>query len=50
MLILSVQVKVVDGAEGKEGHSFLETLLVVHPLLGVGVPIGIVIDIPDIQL
>ena len=33
-LILSVLVKIVDLAEGKEGHSFLETPLVVHPLLG----------------
>ena len=34
MLILSVLLKVVGGAEGKEDCSFLETLLVVHPLLG----------------
>ena len=49
MLILSVLAKVGGGAEGKEGHSFLHTPLVVHPLLGVGVPIGEVIKVPNIQ-
>ena len=49
MLILSILVKVVDNAEGKEGHGFLETLLVVHPLLGVGVLIQKVIEVPSIQ-
>ena len=48
-LILSILVKVVGGAEGKEGHSFPETPLVVHPLWGVGVLIGKAIKIPDIQ-
>ena len=50
MLILSVLVEVVDGAEGMEGHSFLETPLMVHPLLGVGVLIGEAIKLPNIQL
>ena len=36
MLIFSILVKVVGGTEGKEGHSFLEILQVVHPLLGDG--------------
>ena len=45
MLILSVLVRVVGGTEGKEEHSFLETLLVVHPLLGVGGPIGEMIKV-----
>ena len=49
-LILSILVKVVGGTEGKEGHSFLETLLVVHPYLGVGVLIGEPIKVPSIQL
>ena len=40
MLILSILDEAEGGAEGKEGHSFLETPLVVHPLLGVGVSIG----------
>ena len=37
MLILSILAKVGGGTEGKEGHGFLETPLVVHPLLGIGV-------------
>ena len=49
MLILSILVMVVDGAEGKKGYGFLETSLTVHPLLGVGVLIGEVIEVPDIQ-
>ena len=49
MLILSILVKIGGGTEGKEGHSFLETPVVVHPLLGVGVLIGDVIKVPDIQ-
>ena len=48
-LVLSILVKVVGGTECKEGHSFLETLLVVHPLLGVGVLIGEAIEVPNIQ-
>ena len=38
-----------SGTEGKENHSFLETLLVVHPLLGVRVLIGEAIKVPSIQ-
>ena len=49
MLILSVQVKVVDGVDDNEDHNFLETLLVVHPLLGVGVSIREVIKVPSSQ-
>ena len=49
MLILSMLVEVVGSAEDKEDHSFLETLLVVHPLLGVGVPIGEAIKVPSSQ-
>ena len=49
-LIPSILVEVVDGTEGKEGHGFLETPLVVHPLLGVGVLIGEAIKVPNIQL
>ena len=48
-LILSMLVKVVDGTDDKEDHNFLETLLVVHQLLGVGVPIGEVIEVPSSQ-
>ena len=44
-LILSVLVKVVDGVDDKEDHDFLETLLVAHCLLGVGVLIGEVIKV-----
>ena len=46
MLILSVLAKVEGGAEDL---SSIETLLVVHPLLGVVVPIGEVIRAPSIQ-
>ena len=49
MLILSMQVEVVGGTEDKEDHSFLETSLVVHPLLGVGVPTGEAIKVPCSQ-
>ena len=49
MLILSVLVKVVGDTEDKEDHSFLETLLVVHPLLGLGVPTGEGIKVPSSQ-
>ena len=49
MLILSVLVEVVGGAEDKEDHSFLETLLVVHPLLGMGILIREVIKVPSSQ-
>ena len=47
--IVSVLVEVVGNAEGKEGHGFLETLLVVHLLLGLGVPIEEAIEVPSIQ-
>ena len=36
VLILSMLVEVVDSMDDKEDHDFLETLLVFHPLLGVG--------------
>ena len=36
MLICNVLVELVGSAEDKEDHSFLETCLVVHPLLGGG--------------
>ena len=48
-LFLSILAEVEGSAEGKEDHGFLETLLVVHPLLGVGVPIREVIRAPGIQ-
>ena len=48
-LILSIQVEVGGGTEGKEGHGFLETHLLVNPLLGMGVLIGEAIKVPDIQ-
>ena len=47
MCILSMLVKVVGSTEDKEDHSFLETLLVDHPLLGVEVPIGEAIEVPS---
>ena len=47
MIILSMLVKVVDGVNDKEDHGFLETLLVVHPLLGVRVLIWEVIEVPS---
>ena len=47
MLILCMMVEVVGGTEDKEDHSVLETLLVVHPLLGVRAPIGEVIKVPS---
>ena len=46
MLILSMLVEVVGGTEDKEDHSFLETLLVAHPLLGVAVLIREGIKVP----
>ena len=49
VLILRVLPKVGGGARGKEDHGSLETLLVVHPLLGVGVSVGEVIRAPIIQ-
>ena len=49
MLIVSILVKVIGSTEDKEDHSFLETLLVVHPLVGVGVPVGEVTDVPSSQ-
>ena len=45
--IPSMLVKVVDGIDNKKDHNFLETLLVAHPLLGVGVLIGEVIKVPS---
>ena len=50
MVILSVLVEVVAGAEDKEDHDFLETLVVVHPLVGVGVLTGEVVKAPNSQL
>ena len=44
-LVLSILVEVVGGAEDKEDHGFLETCLVVHPLLGVGVLIKETIEV-----
>ena len=49
MFILNMLVKVVAGTENKEDHSFLETLLVVHPLQGVGGLISEVIEVPSSQ-
>ena len=49
MLVLSILVEVVDGTKGKEDHGFLETPLVVHPLLGMGVPIREAIKPPGIE-
>ena len=49
MLILRMLVQVVGGTEDKEDHSFLETLLVVHPLLGVEVLNREVIQVPSSQ-
>ena len=47
MIILSILAKVVGGREDKEDHDFLETLLLVHPLLGVEVPISKMIKVPS---
>ena len=47
--IPSMLVKAVDGIDDKEDHNFLETLLVAHPLLGIGVPIRQVIKVPSSQ-
>ena len=49
MLIFSKLAEVVGGTEDKEDHSLLETLLVVHPLLGVEVLIGEAIKVPSSQ-
>ena len=45
MLVLSMLVKVIGSREDKEDHSFLETLLVVHPPLGMGVQMGMGVPI-----
>ena len=42
----SVLVEVVDDVNNKKNHNFLETPLVAHPLLDVGVLIGGVIEVP----
>ena len=47
MLIRSMLFEVVGGIEDKEDHDFLETLLVVHPHLGVGVLIREVSKVPS---
>ena len=47
MLILSMLVKVVDSKNDKEDCDFLETLLVVHPLLGVGIQIREAAKVPS---
>ena len=47
MLILSVLVEVVGSIEDKQDTDLLETPLVVHHLLEVGVPIGEVIRVPS---
>ena len=49
MLIFSVLVEIVDGTDDKEDHDSLETLLVVHPLLGMGGLIGEVKKVPRSQ-
>ena len=49
MLILNMLVKVVGSTEGKGDHNFLETLLGVQPLLGVGVLIREAIKVPSSQ-
>ena len=48
-LVLSTWAEVEGGTKGKENHDSWETLLVVHPLLGVGVLIGETITAPGIQ-
>ena len=45
--IPNMLVKVVDNVDDKKDHDFLETLLVPHPLLGVGVLIRVVIKVPS---
>ena len=47
ILILSVPVKVVDGIDNKEDHNFLETFLMIHPLLRVGILTGEMIKVPS---
>ena len=42
-------VKIVGSTEDKKDHSFLEILLVVHPLLAVGVLLGELIKVPSSQ-
>ena len=50
MLIPSILAKVEGGTKGMEDHGSWETLLVVHPILGVGVLLREVIGVPSIQL
>ena len=37
----------VDGTDNKEAHNCLKTLLVAHPLLGIGVLIGEAIEVEE---
>ena len=48
-LIPSILIEVVDSIDDKGDHNFLETLLVAHPVLGVGVLIGEAIKVPSSQ-
>ena len=43
----SMLVNVVDDVDDKKNHGFLETPLVAHPLLGVGVLIRGAIKVPN---
>ena len=45
----SMLVKVVDSIEDKKDHDFQVTLLVAHPLLGVGILIWEVIKVPAVH-
>ena len=49
MSVPSMLVEVVDNVCDKKEHDFLETLLVAHPLLVVGVPIRGVIKFPAVD-
>ena len=49
VLILSMLVEVIDCIDDKEDHDFLETLLGTQPLMGLGVPIREVIEVPSSQ-
>ena len=48
MLIPSGKARVVGSIKGKEDQGFPGTPEVDHPLQGVGVPIGEVINVPNI--
>ena len=49
MLVPGLLAEVVDDIDDKKNHNFLETPLVPHPLLGVGVLMGEQLKFPAVD-